>query len=180
MRTIDATRRDRVRIRDIWPGSPAPSGTLPPGQRLINLFPRYGTHLSRPIPDVSQLRVIQVSGALTRPVDIPIADLASMPRREMRADFHCVAGWSVRGLRWAGVPFHTLYESLIEPVARPGVSHLLFAGVDGFWAVLTLEDALNDDVIVADQLDGRPLSDQHGGPTLDLPDIVTAHHGIAR
>ena len=154
----------RVRIRDVWPGSSAPSATLPPGQRLIDVFPRYGTHFSRPIPDVSQLSVIKVSGALTRPVDIPIAGLASMPRREMLADFHCVAGWSAQGLRWGGVPFRTLYEAVIEPVARPGVSHLLFAGIDGFRAVLTLEDALNDDVMVADHLDGVPLSGYHGGP----------------
>ena len=138
--------------------------TLPPGQHLIKVFPRYGTHLSRPIPDVSRLSVITVSGALTRPVDIPIAGLASMPRREMLADFHCVAGWSVQGLRWGGVQLRTLYEAMIEPVARPGVSHVLFAGIDGFRAVLTLEDALNDDVIVADHLDGVPLSGYHGGP----------------
>jgi DMSO/TMAO reductase YedYZ molybdopterin-dependent catalytic subunit len=161
---MTATKRARVRIRDVWPGSSAPSGTLPPGQRLIHVFPRYGTHLSRPIPDVSQLSVIKVTGAVTQPVDIPIADLASMSRREMRADFHCVAGWSVQGLRWEGVPFRSLYEAVIEPVARPGVSHLLFAGVDGFWAVLTIEDALNDDVMVADHLDGVPLRGYHGGP----------------
>lgn len=154
----------RVRIRDVWPGSSAPAATLPPGQHLINVFPRYGTHFSRPIPDVSQLSVINVSGAVTRPVDIPIAGLASMPRREMLADFHCVAGWSAKGLRWGGVPFRTLYENVIEPVARPGVSHLLFAGIDGFRAVLTLEDALNSDVMVADHLDDVPLSGYHGGP----------------
>jgi DMSO/TMAO reductase YedYZ molybdopterin-dependent catalytic subunit len=108
--------------------------------------------------------VITVGGAATRPVGIPIADLASMPRREMLSDVHCVAGWSVQGLRWGGVPFRTLYEAVIQPVAAPGVSHVLFAGIDGFCAVLTLEDALNDDVIVADHLDGVPLSGYHGGP----------------
>ena len=151
----------RVRIRDVWPGSSAP---LPPGQRLIHVFPRYGTDFSRPIPDVSQLSVINVRGAVTQPVDIRVAGLASMPRREMIADFHCVARWSVQGLRWGGVPFRTLYEAVIEPVAKPGVSHLLFAGIDGFRSVLTLEDALDDDVMVADHLDGVPLSGYHGGP----------------
>ncbi len=154
----------RVGIQDMWPGSSAACATVPPGQRLINVFPRYGTHFSRPIPDVSRLSVIRVSGAVTRPVDISIASLSGMPRREMLADFHCVAGWSTQGLRWGGVPFGTLYEAVIEPVARPGVSHVLFAGVDGFRAVLTRQDALNEDVLVADHLDGAPLSGYHGGP----------------
>jgi DMSO/TMAO reductase YedYZ molybdopterin-dependent catalytic subunit len=82
----------------------------------------------------------------------------------MLADFHCVARWSAQGLRWGGVPFRTLYEAVIEPAAGFGVSHLLFGGIDGFRAVLTLEDALNDDVMVADHLDGVPLSGDHGGP----------------
>jgi DMSO/TMAO reductase YedYZ molybdopterin-dependent catalytic subunit len=138
--------------------------TVPPGQHLLSVFPRYGTHLSRPIPDLSRLHAITVGGAVTRPVEIPIAELATMPRREMVADFHCVAGWSVQGLRWAGVPFRTLYANTIEPVAQPAITHLRFAGIDGFRAVITLEDALNDDVMVADHLDGAPLSGYHGGP----------------
>ena len=154
----------RVTMRDLWPGSRAPSGTLPPGQHLIRVFPRYGTHFSRPVPDVSGLHVIKVGGAVTRPVEIPIADLAGMPRREILADFHCVAGWSTQGLRWAGVPFRALFEAVIEPIARPGVSHVRFVGIDGFRSVLTFEDALDDDVMVADHLDGAPLGGWHGGP----------------
>ena len=160
METADSEAR--VRIRDVWPGSS--SASLPPGQRLISVFPRFGTHLSRPAPDVSRLADISVNGAVTRTVDIPIASLANMPRREMVADFHCVAGWSVQGLRWEGVPFRGLYEEMIEPVAAPGVSHLRFVGLDGFRSVLTLEDALHEDVMVADRLDGRPLTPYHGGP----------------
>jgi len=82
----------------------------------------------------------------------------------MLADFHCVAGWSARGLNWGGVPFRTIYEALIEKVATPGISHLTFAGIDGFRAVVTLDDALNEDVMVADHLDGAPLGGYHGGP----------------
>jgi DMSO/TMAO reductase YedYZ molybdopterin-dependent catalytic subunit len=137
---------------------------LPPGQHVIDGFPRYGTHFSRPVPDLSALRAIAVSGAVERPVEIPIEDLREMARREMVADFHCVAGWSVRGVRWGGVPFRTLYESVVAPVARPGVTHFRFVGVDGFRSVLTVDDALEDDVLVADQLDGAPLGGTHGGP----------------
>ena len=138
--------------------------SLPPGQHLIEGFPRFGTHLFRPVPDLARLRAISVSGAITRPLDIPLADLAAMYRIELVADFHCVAGWSVQGLHWAGVPMRTLYDTVIAPVAQPGVSHLRFLGIDGFRSVLPLADALEDDVLVADHLDGTALGGDHGGP----------------
>lgn len=138
--------------------------SLPPGQHLIDVFPRYGTHLFQPIPDVSDLDTIRVGGAVAEPVDIRITNLATMARRDMVADFHCVAGWSVQGLRWGGVPFRTLYETVIPPVADDGVTHIRFVGIDGFRSVLMLEDALDDDVMVADHLDGMPLGGDHGGP----------------
>jgi DMSO/TMAO reductase YedYZ molybdopterin-dependent catalytic subunit len=137
---------------------------LPPGQHLIETFPRYGTHLSRPVPDASGLRAIAVDGAVSREVEITIAELTTLPRREIIADFHCVAGWSVRGLRWDGVPFRALYRTRIAPLAHAGVTHLRFVGVDGFRAVLMLDDALSDDVMIADHLNGERLGGDHGGP----------------
>ena len=118
--------------------------SLPSGQHLIGVFPHYGTHLFRPVPGVSHLQAIRVDGAISDAVDIALADLATMPRRETVADFHCVAGWSVQGLGWGGVPFRTLYDAVIAPVAQPGVTHVRFVGIDGFRSVLTLEDALDD------------------------------------
>src|SRR5689334_585066 len=106
--------------------------SLPPGQHLIEGFPRYGTHFSRPVPDTSGLRVITVDGAVSRRIEIAIAELTSMPRREMVADFHCVAGWSAQGLQWDGVEFRALYRTLIAPVANAGVTHVRFVGIDGF------------------------------------------------
>lgn len=138
--------------------------SLPPGQHLIETFPRYGTHLFMPVPDTSRLDAISIDGAVTRPLFIAIADLATLPRRDTVADFHCVAGWSVQGLRWGGVPFRELYDSQIAPVAKPGVTHVRFVGIDGFRSVLVLEDALEDDVLVADHFDGLPLAGHHGGP----------------
>lgn len=137
---------------------------LPPGQHLVERFARYGTHLFLAIPDVTALRAIRVDGAVDHSVDIPLSDLATMPRRSMIADFHCVAGWSVKNLQWAGVAFKEIYDTLIAPIAVPGVTHLRFVGIDGFRAVLPLDDALEDDVMIADHLGGAPLAGDHGGP----------------
>jgi DMSO/TMAO reductase YedYZ molybdopterin-dependent catalytic subunit len=82
------------------------------------------------------------------------------------ADFHCVTGWTAPGLRWGGVAFRRFYESVIVPEAgpEPGVSHLLFVGADGFSTALLLDDALDDGVLLADQLGGTALGSDHGAP----------------
>jgi DMSO/TMAO reductase YedYZ molybdopterin-dependent catalytic subunit len=110
--------------------------------------------------------VIAIRGAVTEAFDLPLATLATLPRRELTADFHCVAGWSATDLRWEGVSFETLYRSVIEPALTHGasVTHVLFRGIDGYASVLLLEDALADDVLIAEHLGRRPLDSDHGAP----------------
>ena len=140
---------------------------LPPGQRPVEGFPRFGTHLHRPPPAIPGDPLIEISGAVTAPFAVPASELTRLPRRELTADFHCVAGWSATHLRWEGVPFETFYRTVIEPSLRPGaaVSHVVFAGLDGYRSTVELGDALQPDVLIADRLDGRPLSPDHGAPT---------------
>ncbi len=89
----------------------------------------------------------------------PSTTLAELPRRQLTADFHCVAGWSATNLRWEGVGFETFYRQVIEPLLRTGdsITHIVFGGLDGFQSALAIEDALVEDVLIADRLDGRPL-----------------------
>ena len=140
--------------------------SLPPGQRRVEGFPRFGTHLDRPPPAVPPKPVIEVSGAGSAPSSLAVEELATMPRRELVADFHCVSGWSATDLQWEGVAFETFYRSVIEPSLPPGTtpSHVLFGGLDGFESLVTLEDALAEDVLLADRLDGAPLTADHGAP----------------
>ena len=147
-------------------GRPDVALRLPPGQRALDGFPRFGTHFHRPPPAVPADPAIEISGAVATPFALPVADLATLPRRELIADFHCVAGWSATNLRWEGVPFETLYRTVIEPSLPPdaAVTHVAFGGLDGYRSIVLLEDALADDVLVADRLDGSPLDADHGAP----------------
>src|SRR4029453_12935028 len=140
--------------------------TLPPGQRAIEGFPRFGTHLNAPPPTVPADPVIEIAGAVVEPISVPLARLATLPPRELTADLHCVAGWSATGLRWEGVAFATVYRELIEPVLATGmpITHVVFEGLDRYRSIVQLEDALGDDVLIAEHLDGRPLDGDHGAP----------------
>jgi len=140
--------------------------TLPPGQRRIDGFPRFGTHFHRPPPTVPDDPVIEIGGAVGTSFAVPLAQLASLPRREITADFHCVSGWSATNLHWEGVAFATFYRTIIEPSLPAGTSitHVVFEGLDHYRSTVLLEDALDADVLIADHLDGRPLDGNHGAP----------------
>lgn len=140
--------------------------SLPPGQRAIEGFPRFGVDLDRPPPVVPPGSAVQVEGALLRPVAVTADDRARLPRRTVTSDFHCVAGWSALDLTWEGVRFADVHDLLVRPASSPGsaVRYVVFVGADGYRSVVRIEDALGDDVLIADRLDGAPLTPEHGAP----------------
>ena len=139
---------------------------LPPGQREVRGFPRFGVNTSRPPPVPPDGMTIEVVGDLTGQVSFAPTDLRDYPRRAITADFHCVAGWSAIGLSWEGVVFRDLYHLLIEPalVAHARVEYIVFEGLDGFRSIMRIDDALAPDVLIADRLNGMPLTADHGAP----------------
>ncbi len=140
--------------------------TLPPGQRPLEGFPRFGTHLQQPPPPVPDEPEIEISGAVRSAATIRLAEVMALPRRQLTADFHCVAGWSATNLHWEGVPFQTFYREFVEPSLRPsaGITHVVFVGLDGYRWTALIEDARDESVILADRLNGHPLTPGHGAP----------------
>src|SRR5262252_5384290 len=137
---------------------------LPPGQRKVGRFPRFGGP-PKP-PKVPANPALEITGAVREPVTVALSELSTLPRTEQTSDFHCVAGWSAIGLRWEGVGFTTVYRSIIEPRLSPAtaVTHVVFRGLDGYRAIVSIEDALQEDVLLASRLDDEPLSLAHGAP----------------
>ncbi|MFD9957665.1 molybdopterin-dependent oxidoreductase [Amycolatopsis sp. NPDC058986] len=109
---------------------------------------------------------IALSGVVRGRQEVRLAELSQLPRREIVADFHCVAGWTATDLRWEGVRFANFYRLFVEPALEPDttVTHLAFEGLDEVASVVELRDALADDVLLADRLNGRPLAGDHGAP----------------
>lgn len=152
------------------------SQPLPPGQREIPSFPRFGlTRFAHRFPTETTRPALEVTGEVAH--DLHLADaLAGLPRVERRSDFHCVTTWSRRALRWGGVRFVDFYEQVVIPRVSPRPTATLVAlrGQDGARTALLLAELLTADVLLADQLDGRPLSVDHGAP---LRLIAPQHYG---
>jgi DMSO/TMAO reductase YedYZ molybdopterin-dependent catalytic subunit len=149
---------------------------LPPGQRARDDMPAFGLSWYAPrMPSLPRTDGIRVTGFVA-PFVLTADDLAAVARRTQMSDFHCVTTWSRPGARWSGVRFRDVYELVLSP-RLPGsarVARVGFRGADGYCDSLPLTDLLADDVLLADQLDGMPLSRGNGAP---LRLVAPAHYG---
>jgi DMSO/TMAO reductase YedYZ molybdopterin-dependent catalytic subunit len=129
-------------------------------------FPRYGVNGGAPPRQIPADYRIEVRGDGVPPRDLHLADLHVLTRQTLVADHHCVAGWSALGLKWSGFAVDELYERLVRPTLRPGaaVTHVAFTGLDSMRSIVRLEDVLAPGVLLADRLDGAPLTPEHGAP----------------
>ena len=105
---------------------------------------------------------LAVSGAVDRPFEVGFSELKAMAPTRLTRDFQCVTGWRVPDVAWAGVKVADLLD---RAGARPGARGVRFFSFDGVYTEsLTMEQARRDDVILAYELEGKPLSAAHGGP----------------
>ena len=106
---------------------------------------------------------LTVDGAVDRPATLDLADLRErLPQTALTRDFQCVTGWRVADVPWRGVK---LADLLDRAGVQPGATHVRFWSFDGVYTeTLTLEQAQRDDVLVAHQMLGKPVTREHGGP----------------
>jgi DMSO/TMAO reductase YedYZ molybdopterin-dependent catalytic subunit len=105
---------------------------------------------------------LRVEGLVERPVDLSLADLRALPRAEQVSDFHCVTGWSVDDVHWAGIRFRDLIDAV---GAKPQARWLRFVSEEvPYTDSLSVPQALLPDAMLALDMDGAPLSEPHGAP----------------
>ena len=76
-----------------------------------------------------------------------------------------MTGWSLLDARWRGVRVAELARRAgIKPSAR----HVIFEAAGGYTANVLIAEALAPDVLIAHQLDGRPLPHANGPPARAL------------
>lgn len=149
---------------------------MPPGQREAVAFHRFGlTRFAARFPKETTTCTLHIGGDVETALDL-IDPLSGLPRIAQTSDFHCVTTWSVRALRWEGVRFAEFYSRIVLPRAVPhaAATQVALRGQDGARTAMLLEDLMASDVLLADRLNGEPLSVDHGAP---LRLIAPAHYG---
>jgi DMSO/TMAO reductase YedYZ molybdopterin-dependent catalytic subunit len=105
---------------------------------------------------------LRVDGLVERPLVLDYSQLGSLPRTQQTRDFHCVTGWSVKDVHWSGVRLTDLLE-VARPTSRARAL-VLYSGDGAYTDSLTLEQAHLADAMLADRMDGEPLTRPHGSP----------------
>jgi DMSO/TMAO reductase YedYZ molybdopterin-dependent catalytic subunit len=105
---------------------------------------------------------LRIDGLVRRPVNLTYTQLRALPKARQVSTFHCVTGWIVEDVRWAGVRFHDLL-ALAGPLRGAGALHFISAEKP-YDDYLDLRQAALRDVLLAYELDGKPLPREHGAP----------------
>jgi DMSO/TMAO reductase YedYZ molybdopterin-dependent catalytic subunit len=167
------------------------SPSLPPGQQLVapGKWPIVGERQPRASRAPWTVTIATAAGPLRV---FTLEDLAALPQTELCVDIHCVTRWSKLAVPFRGVMLEHLLayglpsplwqelrnESAREPPGGPrgAASGVLPQGEApryvsfvarsdrGHSTSLPLADALALRSLVALQVEGQPLAEEHGGP----------------
>jgi DMSO/TMAO reductase YedYZ molybdopterin-dependent catalytic subunit len=132
---------------------------LPPGQYLTEKWPvlHYG---NVPRIDLGTWN-FTLNGLVDEPRQLTYAEVQKLPRREVKADVHCVTRWSLLDSTWGGIPISDVLK-LVN--LKPEATHVMVHAEHGFTSNLSLDDLLRDENMLVDMRNGEPIPPDHGWP----------------
>lgn len=163
------------KTRGLFPGRfPRGSGTpnrhgapkLPTGQKEVSAWPVLDLGAR---PELSQATwQLEITGLCERPQTLNFEQLMGLEQVEESSDFHCVTSWSKMDLAFAGVRFRTMAELVgVKTEAKfvfvTGYDRQPGTGIP-YTTNLSLDAAMEEDVLLVHSWDGAPLPPEHGGP----------------
>ncbi|HTZ06584.1 MAG TPA: molybdopterin-dependent oxidoreductase [Gaiellaceae bacterium] len=150
------------------------SSTISPVEGLVPLVPSGGWRIytvsgSMPVFDPATWK-LSVGGLVEQPTTFDYEQLRSLPRANQVSTFHCVTGWTVQNVHWGGV---RIKDVLAAARPFPDAQALEFTSMElPYIDYLTLDQAALPDVLLAYEMNGKPLPREHGAPVrLIIPDM---------
>ncbi|MFT5287363.1 MAG: DMSO/TMAO reductase YedYZ molybdopterin-dependent catalytic subunit [Planctomycetota bacterium] len=111
---------------------------------------------------------LEITGLVEQPVRLDWEAFMALPQVTESSDFHCVTSWSCLDYAFGGVHFKDL-ASLVVP--KPEARFILTTGYDvdpgsgePYTTNLSLDRALDPDVMLVHTWNDQPLPREHGGP----------------
>ncbi|MEZ4442594.1 MAG: molybdopterin-dependent oxidoreductase [Polyangiaceae bacterium] len=139
---------------------------VPPGQRVIAKLKDMGGSEGDPSPGQFRLKV---HGEVEAPFTLDFRELLAMKQVELKADVHCVTGWTCLDTLWKGVRINDLAK---RAKLKKSARYVVFEAAHGYTANVPLRDALADDALVAHRMNGERLPREHGTPVRAVvPDL---------
>ena len=132
---------------------------VPSGQTQVNNFPVLDLGI-KPEVSLTDWR-LRLFGLVENELSIDWASFQAMPQITDISDFHCVTRWSQLDMNWQGVRAQDLL-ALAMPLSN--AKFVTLHGYDNYTTNLPIEALLDEDVLVAHSVLGKPLTREHGGP----------------
>lgn len=154
-------------------------------------------HYGTPEVNAADLK-LEITGLVENPTTLSLDDIRSFPQKDQLMTLECSGNGVSKGFmnavynsRWTGTPLAPILKSC---GLKPEASEVVFFGVDRqeetlregtkreltievpFGRSMTVEDALNLDVLLAYERNGDPIAQRNGAP---LRLIVPGWYGIA-
>ncbi|MDO9458395.1 sulfite oxidase-like oxidoreductase [Nocardioides sp.] len=104
---------------------------------------------------------LSVDGLVSTPTTWSWRELRDLPGSAYAGDIHCVTTWSRFDVAFRGVSVDTLLEAA-GPLPEAG--YVMAHATTGYTTNLPIDDVVGGKAWVVWEADGKPLSDEHGGP----------------
>ena len=150
------------------------SGALGSAESLVPLVPTGGWRIytvSGSMPTFNPVTWrLTVAGQVEEPTTFSYEQLRALPRVNQVSTFHCVTGWTVKNVHWGGV---RIADVLAAARPLPDAGALQFVSAEQpYIDYLTVQQAALHDVMLAYEMDGKPLPREHGAPLrLIIPEM---------
>ena len=105
---------------------------------------------------------LTVEGLVDMPFTISHNELLQFESEEQVSDFHCVEGWSVNEVKWKGIRLKTIFD---RAGLKSEAAYVTFHSGSGIYSdSLSINEALEQDVMLAYMMDDEPLPEEQGRP----------------
>lgn len=137
------------------------SGTPYVGKTRAGPHEKFYINFWKPMRRIDGARwKLEVTGLCESPRTFSLDEIKSFDFRERSSRLKCVECWSARA-KWGGFSF-TEIERLTRPSAE--AVGVLFHCQDDYAEYLDLESLRREETLLVHQMNGKPLSDEHGFP----------------
>jgi len=111
---------------------------------------------------------LKITGLVDKEVSLSLAELKKLGTCEYTKDIHCVTTWSKLGVKWRGIPLKKILD-YIKP--KNDWRFLIQHSVDGYTTNIPRKDIEGEEVFIAYEMDGKPISREHGYIRIIIPHL---------
>jgi DMSO/TMAO reductase YedYZ molybdopterin-dependent catalytic subunit len=107
-----------------------------------------------------------LGGLIGNPKSYTLSNLQSLPKAQQYSTFECVSnlvnGDLISNARWGGVRFSDLFAD--AGGVPPNATYIIFHSIDGYTVGIPIAKALEQESMLAYEMNGAPLPQRHGYP----------------